>query len=361
MTYPNTITSTNTDTKPRTLRSGSPELNFRDAFTQPELAEDKLGDPTTTTSQSFSTTAIDQGSIPSDTSMPLIKISQLPDTPPLTPPLMASFNLFTSKHDPSSLVAPQGTYHNGTYFACEVCDARLVDTKCPNGHEPRECPDCGWEILDGAFKCRDCQSENSILTQAEKIQKLLAKVAEDRESFGTNCNTSDEDEVDENEFEGKDAVDGAVIAEEADTDIEIPDVAIFDPSDSVWRCTTCGWEIEADDEVSGRCRDGHLIDLELVPEYAPADSDSDGDEPMVMQWDSDDILEDSDGEDVVPGDEDDDFFIGETAFELQKVDKLNGLYVAIDEDGQEEIYEHLDEMEEEDLDDVEEEQDTGMN
>ena len=326
-----------------------PELDFPNAFTHQKWAEDKLED-LTATSQSSSASAAGIESISSDMSMPLIKIAQLPDDPPLNPPLLSTFRVCTSasKQHPGS-DEPRGTYRDGIFFFCEVCDARLVDDVCPNGHEPRECPDCGWEIVDGASKCRDCQFKHPRLTEEEKIQKLLVKVAEDRGKFGLCGNSSDanDDDSGEDNPADYDSIDGVAMAEDDNSDIEMPNVAFFDAGDSVWRCAICSWEIEADDEISGHCASGHVINLDLVPDYIPADSDSDGEEPMVMQWDNDDILEDSDGEAVLPGQHEDDDSIMGTTFELKKVERMNGLYAKVDESG-EEIYEYLDEVEEDD-------------
>lgn len=84
----------------------------------------------------------------------------------------------------------------------------------------------------------------------------------------------------------------------------------FDRYEWVWRCRSCDWEIEADEDyIFGSCRNGHRVELHRVKGYFPAYDDSDdsdesgeedegdeGDEEDEedeegMEWDSSDLSE----------------------------------------------------------------------
>ena len=109
----------------------------------------------------------------------------------------------------------------------------LCKSKDCAGHEPQRCDTCGWELHGG--RCLQCQPDSDQFREEE---------------------TEDESTV----------------------------TLFFDPQDQIYRCATCQWEIEADDDETGYCycntngfdetREPYFIKLSDLKEFNPADSDS---------------------------------------------------------------------------------------
>ena len=137
---------------------------------------------------------------------------------------------------------------------CEECYSVLVNGKCPDGHELRHCKRCGWQLDNGLCQrcpgtCEGCSGE-SVDGQC------------------SNCGAGEESEDD--------------------------DTIAFDGRDGIWRCISCTWEVEAENETDGNCHclndtgEAHFIDLSDYHDYEPADSCSSEDDSTVSELNSDD-------------------------------------------------------------------------
>ena len=134
-------------------------------------------------------------------------------------------------------------------WRCEQCYTMLVDWKCPNGHELRRCETCGWQ-LDNNGPCQRCLGTRT-------------SGARGRGSL-----------FDEQNYDHCGGI------EESENEDEI----YFDDTEKIWRCTSCHWEIEADNETDGNChclndkQELHFINLTDCLEYSPVDSCSSDDD-----------------------------------------------------------------------------------
>ena len=143
-----------------------------------------------------------------------------------------------------------GAYFDGKSWHCEECSYEFVDGKCPCGGELRRCESC------------NCQCTSQLCFECSK--KCDACGGETVDGVCENC-TGDEESNDDKVIE-------------------------YDLKDSVWRCTDCQWEVEADNGVDGNCHclnergEARYLDLSECIDYEPADScssqdDSASDEP----------------------------------------------------------------------------------
>ena len=107
-----------------------------------------------------------------------------------------------------------GRYWDRQSWRCEECNDELVDGKCPNGDAINPCMVCGRDFAPGACArvCDECH---------EVLQESCSACAQNDtlNEQGTN--------------------------EEA--------ILAWDDRDGVWRCTTCQWEVEANNEEEGQC------------------------------------------------------------------------------------------------------------
>lgn len=75
---------------------------------------------------------------------------------------------------------------------------------------------------------------------------------------------------------------------------EDDDTIAFDERDGIWRCVSCFWEVEAENETDGYCRcltdkgQSYFIDLSGYHDYEPADSCSSEDDSTDSESNSDD-------------------------------------------------------------------------
>lgn len=63
--------------------------------------------------------------------------------------------------------------------------------------------------------------------------------------------------------------------------------AAFEDDSGIWRCSTCGWEVETDDGTRGYCHRGHHFDCTKLLNFEAVDQcDSDGDSIVSSEgWD----------------------------------------------------------------------------
>ena len=155
-----------------------------------------------------------------------------------------------------------GMFFDQFVWRCEQCSTVLVDWKCPNGHEVTRCKTCGWQLDNGP--CQWCL----VMCDA--------------------C--------------GGKTVDGQCGICGAGEESEDEDNIVFDEREGLWRCISCQWEVEADNETDGNCRclndknEYHFIDLSDCLDYEPADSCSSEDESTDSEPNSDDegFIDDTD-------------------------------------------------------------------
>lgn len=147
-----------------------------------------------------------------------------------------------------------GTFFDGRISWCEECYVALVDWECPNGHELRRCKNCGWQLDNGL--CKRCLG--------------MGGAGDGERVSGPNSNS------------------------EAGEESEDDDIVVFDERDGLWRCMTCQWEVEADNERDGNCHclndknEAHFIHLSDCLDYEPADSCSSADDSTDSEPYSDD-------------------------------------------------------------------------
>ena len=155
-----------------------------------------------------------------------------------------------------------GIFFDKHSWHCEECYSVLVNGKCPDGHELRRCKTCGWQLDSGPCQrcpgtCDGCNGE-SVYGQCR------------------NCGVGEESEDD--------------------------DTIAFDERDGIWRCVSCTWEVEADNETDGNCHclndrgEARFIDLSDHHDYEPADSCSSEDDSTDSESNSDDehFIDDTD-------------------------------------------------------------------
>ena len=147
-----------------------------------------------------------------------------------------------------------GMFFNQYSWHCEECYSVLVKGKCPNGHELRRCKDCGWQLDNGP--CQRCPGTCDACS------------GESVDGQCSNCGAGEESEDDE--------------------------TIAFDGRDGIWRCISCLWEVEAENETDGNCHclndkgEAHFIDLSGYHDYEPADSCSSEDDSTDSDSNSDD-------------------------------------------------------------------------
>ena len=155
-----------------------------------------------------------------------------------------------------------GIFFNQYSWHCEECYSVLVDSKCPDGHELRRCKNCGWQLDSGP--CQRCPGTCD------------ACGGESVDGRCSNCGAGEESEDD--------------------------DTIAFDERDGIWRCVSCTWEVEAENETDGNCHclndkgEAHFIDLSDYHDYEPADSCSSEDDSTDSELNSDDegFIDDTD-------------------------------------------------------------------
>ena len=147
-----------------------------------------------------------------------------------------------------------GMFFSQHSWHCEECCSVLVNGKCPDGHELRRCKNCGWQLDSGP--CQRCPGTCD------------ACGGESVDGQCNNCGAGEESEDD--------------------------DTIAFDEGDKIWRCVSCMWEVEADNESDGNCHclndkgETHSIDLSGYHDYEPADSCSSEDDSTDSESNSDD-------------------------------------------------------------------------
>ena len=147
-----------------------------------------------------------------------------------------------------------GIFFDQFRWHCEECYSALVNGKCPEGHELSRCNKCGWQLDSGT--CQRCPATCDVCS------------GEIVDGQCNNCGVGEEREDDDSIY--------------------------FDESDEIWRCVSCTWEVEADNETDGNChclndkREAHFIDLSDYHDYEPADSCSSEDDSTDSELDSDD-------------------------------------------------------------------------
>ena len=155
-----------------------------------------------------------------------------------------------------------GIFVNQYNWHCEECYSVLVNGKCPDGHELKRCIKCGWQLDNGPCQrcpdtCDACSGKNV-------------------DGQCSNCGAGEESEDD--------------------------DTIAFDGRDGIWRCVSCTWEVEAENETDGNCHclndkgEAHFIDLSGCHDYEPADSCSSEDDSTDSELNSDDerFIDDTD-------------------------------------------------------------------
>ena len=147
-----------------------------------------------------------------------------------------------------------GIFFDHTLWRCEECCGELVDWNCPNRHNLRRCNTCGSELDNGS--CEKCQGK---------------------------CGDC-----------GGEKIDGQCCNCEVDEGSEDEDIIAFDEKDGLWRCISCQWEVEANNDTDDNCHcmndkgEAHFIDISDCLDYDPADSCSSADDSTDSEGDSDD-------------------------------------------------------------------------
>ena len=147
-----------------------------------------------------------------------------------------------------------GIFFDKYSWHCEECYSVLVNGKCPDGHELRRCKNCGWQLDNGP--CQRCPGTCDACN------------GESVDGQCSNCGAGEESEDD--------------------------DTIGFDEEDGIWRCVSCTWEVEADNETDGNYHylndkdEAHFIDLSGYHDYEPADSCSSEDDSTDSELNSDD-------------------------------------------------------------------------
>ena len=147
-----------------------------------------------------------------------------------------------------------GIFFDQYGWHCEECYAVLINGKCPDGHELRRCQNCGWQLDNGP--CQRCPGTCDACS-GESVDGQCG-----------NCGAGEESEDN--------------------------DTIAFDGRDGIWRCFSCCWEVEAENETDGNCHclndkgEARFIDLTGYHDYEPADSCSSEDDSTDSELNSDD-------------------------------------------------------------------------
>ena len=198
----------------------------------------------------------------------------------------------------------------GGFWACD-CREPFVDGKCPFGH-CSFCKSCGWTIVGDCRHCPNtCQG-----CGGDKVRGVCAECSSTKKTNITKftfCKSCGWNIIGDclrcpNTCQrcGEDKVNGVCAkCDPKKEEIQLRgDIIIFDRKDSVWRCSECLWEIEADNETDGNCHcvneEGGLrmVDVSQIPEYKRAD-----DAASSTEFSSDEE-EDSDDESFIDDSED---------------------------------------------------------
>lgn len=205
-----------------------------------------------------------------------------------------------------------GSYYHSINSRSISHDLRFKKSRFQTPHKPRRCKRCKSKLVNGIFRCPLCNYKNSDLSPSQKMDKLIAKITKDKGGFSTsnevNANSTNQTKELINDSARETAADSSVdpapdpVTHTGKADREFPKVntnheegtnkndienyftmancpVYFDEYDSVWRCRSCGWEMEADEEcIVGSCQNGHRVELRRVKGYFTAYHDREEEE-----------------------------------------------------------------------------------